>query len=118
MQRKKPIDFTKKEFFNFSYDFKSFLSALLAYDWGERYSASQALSHPWLKSLMPSMTFKKLTLEVFQRTKTNQNLSSKLNINLLNFLVSVARGIDRKQMKRRSHSISGKLSYLRTVKTK
>ena len=40
----------------------------------------------------------------FQRTKTNQEITSKLNIDLLYCLVSVARGTDANQVKKRSFS--------------
>lgn len=89
-------------------------------DWGERLSGSQAILHPWLKSIAPSslVTFKKLTYQELSRTKTNQNLPSKLNIELLNCLVSVARGTDRKLIRRRPHSVNNKTFILRVSKTK
>ena len=114
----KPIEFTKKEFFHFSYDFKSFLSSLLIKDWGVRLSAFQALIHPWLNHKLPTLTFKKLTKEVVNRTKTTNQSITRINIDLLNCLVSVARGTDKKFIKRRAHSVAFKNSLLRVSKTK
>lgn len=102
-----------------SYDFKSFLSSLLNIDWGERLSVVQALSHSWLKTIQPTTTFKKLTnIDYFSRTKTNVNLTSKLNIDFVNCLVAVARGTDKQFIRRRPHSMSSKNNFLRVSKTK
>jgi hypothetical protein len=118
-QRHNKIDFTKKEFFNLSYDYKSFLSSMLNIDWGERLSVVEALNHSWLKTIQPIMMFKKLTnVDYFSRTKTNQNLTSKLNIDFVNCLVAVARGTDKQFIKKRPCSISYRNSILRVSKTK
>jgi len=101
-----------------SNDYKYFLSNLLAYDCGERQSAHEALCHPWLSKVLESVINKKLTkVDHIKRNKTNKTnrsdktFTSKFNIELLQCLVSVARGTDKKYIKNKSKSTTKITDY-------